>query len=84
MQYDSILENQPDQLSCTRGSSHSIMKTLMEIKKKKRVLLEDESLDWLQIWMTASSLDVKSKKGISFILLTGWFFQIYGHMSNES
>ena len=34
----------------------------MEIKKKKCVLLEDEALDWLQIWTVASSLDVKGNK----------------------
>ena len=41
---------------------------LMEIKKKKHVLLEDEGLDWLQIWTTASSLDVivKIAKPIGF------------------
>ena len=40
------------------------MKTLMEIKKKKCALLEDEASDWLQIWMTSSSLDIKGKKAI--------------------
>ena len=50
------------QLSCTRGNSRP--KTLMEIKIKKRVLLEDEASDWLQIWKTASLLDVKDKKAI--------------------
>ena len=35
---------------------------LMEIKKKKRVLLEDEASDWLQIWTAASSFDGKGKK----------------------
>ena len=40
---------------------------IMEIKKKKHVLLEDEASDWLQIWMVASLLDVKqsNKKKIS-------------------
>ena len=40
------------------------MKTLMEIKKKKRALLEDEASDWLQIRTAASSLDVKGNKAI--------------------
>ena len=34
------------------------MKTLMEIKKKKRILLEDEASDWLQNCTAASSLNV--------------------------
>ena len=33
----------------------------MELKKKKRVLLEDEALYWLQIWMMASSLKKVNK-----------------------
>ena len=45
----------------------------MEIKENKRVLLEDEASDWLQIWTTASSLDVKDKKAYIFLLLTGVF-----------
>ena len=45
------------------GNSRSNMKMLMEIKKKKCVLLEDELSDWLQIWMMASSLDIKGIKG---------------------
>ena len=36
----------------------------MEIKKKKRIILIDEALDWLQIWTAASSLDVKGNKAI--------------------
>ena len=40
------------------------MKTLMEIKKKKRVLLMDEASNWLQIWTAAPSLDVKGNKAI--------------------
>ena len=41
---------------------------LMEIMKKKHVLLEDEGLNWLQIWTTASSLNVigKNAKPIGF------------------
>ena len=35
---------------------------LMEIKKKKRVFLEDKATDWLEIWTVASSLDVKGRK----------------------
>ena len=50
-------------LSHTRGNSRLSMKTLTEIKIKL-VLLEDEALDWLKIWTTASSHDVKGKKGI--------------------
>ena len=53
-------------------------KMLMEIKKKKRIILEDESSDWLHNWMTASSLDVIGKK----ILLTGWFPK-YGNMKQN-
>ena len=51
---------------------------LMEIKKKKSVLVEDKESDWLQVWSTASSLDVKGKKAIKkiFFSLTGWFSQI--------
>ena len=48
---------------------------LMEIKKKKRIILEDEASDWFHNWMTASSLDVIGKKS----LLTGWFSQILSH-----
>ena len=43
------------------------MKTLMEIKKKKHVLLVDGALDWLRIWTATSSLDVKGNKGIKKI-----------------
>ena len=44
----------------------------MEIKKKKSVLLADGASDWLQIWMAASSLDVKGNKAIKkkFVFLT--------------
>ena len=31
---------------------------------KEYILLEDEALEWLQILMTASSLDVKGNKAI--------------------
>ena len=43
----------------------------MQIKKKKRVLLIDGGSDWLQIWMAASSLDIKGNKAIKqkFIFL---------------
>ena len=57
--YVTVRENQ---LSRTHGYTRSSMKTLMEIKEKKRVLLEDEALDWLQIWTAASLLDVKGNK----------------------
>ena len=36
----------------------------MEINKKKRVLLEDEGLNWLQIWMTVSLLNIKDNKAV--------------------
>ena len=32
------------------------------LMEKKRVILVDKASDWLQIWMTASSLDVKGNK----------------------
>ena len=56
-------------------------KILMEIKKKKHVLLEDEASDWHQIWMAASLLDVKGNKEIKklIFLLTGQFPR-YGHI----
>ena len=38
--------------------SSSRTKTLMEIKKKKRILLEDEASDWLKNCTAASSLNV--------------------------
>ena len=42
------------------------MKTLMEIQKKKHVLLEDKALDWLQIWTAASSLDLNGIDPVIF------------------
>ena len=53
------------------GNSHSNMIMLMEIKKKKRILLEHEASDWLQIWTAAPSLDVKGNRAIkkNFVLL---------------
>ena len=66
----------PTGLSRMPGNSHSSMKTLMEIKKKRCVLLKDEAPDWLQIWITASSLDLKSKKAILFFSLTGSFVYV--------
>ena len=61
------------------------MKTLMEIKQKKLVLLEDRASDWRQIWTAASSLDIKGNmkqsKRILFFSLTGHFPRIvYGHI----
>ena len=43
-------------------------------KKKKRVLLVCEALDWLHIWMAPSSLDVKGNKTLKkkFIFLANW------------
>ena len=49
------------------------MKTLMEKKKKKRILLVDGTSDWLRIWMAASSLNIKVNKAI---LANQWFSQI--------
>ena len=72
---DRIWENQlvkrENQLSHMRRNSRSSTKTLM---KKKHVLLGDEASDWLQIWMTSSSLDIKGKKAIKniFVFLTNW------------
>ena len=45
---------------------------LMEMKKKKSILLVDGASDWLQIWMAASSLDIKGNKTIKkeFVFLT--------------
>ena len=43
-------------------------------------MVEDEASDWLQIWTTASSLDVKGKKAYIF----SWYlvvFQIRSHRS---
>ena len=62
------------------GNTRLSTKTLMEIKKKKHVLLEDEALDWFQIRMVASSLDVKGNKAIKkkFACL-GCFSQIQSH-----
>ena len=45
----------------------------MEINKKKRVLLEDEGLNCLQIWTTVSLLNIKKdNKAIkkNFVFLT--------------
>ena len=46
----------------------------MQKMKNKRVLLKDEGLDWPQIWMAASSLDIKGNKATKkkelFFLLT--------------
>ena len=57
---------------------------LMELEKMKRVLLEDETLDWLQSSTVASSLDVKGKTAIKniflFTSLTGCFSQIQSHI----
>ena len=33
-------------------------------RKKKSVLFVDGASDWLQIWMAASSLDIKGNKAI--------------------
>ena len=56
------------------------MKTLMEIKKTERILLEDKVLDWLQIWTAASSLDVKGNKTEFFFLTNRLVSQIRSHM----
>ena len=46
----------------------------MEVKKNKRILLEDKESDWLQIWTTASLL-YKKKKTLFFSLI-GCFSKI--------
>ena len=84
---DRIWENQPVsekinyRIMC--GNSHWITKTLIKMKRK-RISLEDEVSDWLQIWNAASPLDVKVKKTIKkrslFFSLTGWFSQIRSHI----
>ena len=47
---------------------------------KNFVLLEDEGSDWLQIWMAASSFDVKGNKAINkkFVFLANWL--VYPNM----
>ena len=48
---------------------------LMEIKKKKLIILEDEMSDWVQSWMAAASLlDIKDNKVIvkTFVFLANW------------
>ena len=58
-------------------NSRSSTNTLLEMNKKKRVLLKDEASDWLQIWMAASSLDVKDKK----VIKRKWLdFHLRSHM----
>ena len=58
---DHIYENQPvsekiNYRVCTEKSF------VMEIKKKKRGILKDKALDWLQIWTAVSSLDENGNK----------------------
>ena len=55
-----------NQLSHTRGSSRSSSKMLMEIKKKKSVLLGRRRIGLASNWMVASSLDLKGNKSICF------------------
>ena len=57
------------------------MKMLMEIKKKKYVLLEDEASNWLHIWTETPSLDFIGNKAIKkiFFPLTGRFPK-YNHI----
>ena len=43
---------------------------LMELNKKKRILLEDEELGWLQIWTAASLVNVKFNKAINIIFFS--------------
>ena len=47
----------------------SSMKTLMEIKKNKHLVLVDEVSDWLQIWMAASSLDIIGNEALNKIIV---------------
>ena len=66
-----------------RGNTRSSTKTLMEIKKKKHVLFVDGVSDWLQIWIAASSHDVKGNKVIkkTFVFLANQLvFPKYGHI----
>ena len=58
------------------ANTRSSTKTLMEKKKKKRILLVDGTSDWLRIWMAASSLDIKGNKAI---LTNQLVFPKYGH-----
>ena len=56
---------------------------LVEINKKKHVLLEDEVSDWVQIRTAASLLEVKGNKAIKRVLffsLTGRFSHIRSHI----
>ena len=55
-------------------NSRSNMKTLVEIKKKKHVLLRDEVPNSFQIWMAVSLLDEKGNKAIkkNFVFLSNW------------
>ena len=55
------------------GNSRSSIKTLIEIQKKKHVLLEDEASDWLQIRTAAYSLGVKGNKA-NFVVTNRSFF----------
>ena len=68
---DCIWEKQP----VSENIYSSRTKTLMEIKKKKRVLLEGEASYWLQIGTMASSFNLKGNNEF-FFSLTGWFSQI--------
>ena len=52
---------------------------LMEIKK--RVLLEDEASDWLQLRLAASSVDVKVTK-LFFFSLTRRFSQMQSYFKS--
>ena len=63
----------PGHVSLSPGNSCLSTKTLMEIKKKKCVLLKEKESDWLQVWMTTSLLDVKGKAITkSFVFLAIW------------
>ena len=52
---------------CMCRNSGLSLKTLMEIKKKECVLIEDGVSNYLQIWTVESSLDVRGNKAIKKI-----------------
>ena len=49
----------------------------MEIKKKKRVLLEYEDSDWLLIWTVASSHDVKGHTHVPNSTIVPMYTRVY-------
>ena len=59
-----------------------------ENKYKKCILLQDEVLDWLQIWTAASLLNVNGNKAIKkmflFFSLTGRFSEVWSGILSTS